>query len=399
MQDSFFLVVGTGSCQGFLQTALGVMIFAKPRFATAVLGEDDLSGADPLTGLLPLVETIVAEHAPSAIFLASTCTPEILKMNVSGCAAPLEARYGVRVYPCRLDGFDSAYTIGEDHVLQSMLERSPQTDEKNLVVLGCLSALEESEIRVECAAMGLPVPRFLPAESALDLPPVGPNTVLAPVHPFLFQSCAWAQRERETPMFRSLFPYGPDGSRNFYETLAAAFGKTVSYEARERETWAAVEREVGDLRGRSIAFASDALVELPLARTLRAAGARVDFISTPQIYKKFHAAETAALTGVEIVERADRFQTFARLSELKPDLVVANLNIANALEGMGFTVKWSTELTFQPVHGFSSAGSLFGLFTSTLRRHDALAKRRLEDAVPAKPIDLDFFRVGAKARA
>ena len=29
MQDSFFLVVGTGSCQGFLQTALGVMIFVE----------------------------------------------------------------------------------------------------------------------------------------------------------------------------------------------------------------------------------------------------------------------------------------------------------------------------------------------------------------------------------
>ena len=78
---------------------------------------------------------------------------------------------------------------------------------------------------------------------------------------------------------------------------------------------------------------------------------------------------------------------------------MANLNIANALEGMGFTVKWSTELTFQPVHGFSGAGSLFGLFTSTLRRHDALARRRRDDAVPAHPIDLDFFRVGARARA
>jgi light-independent protochlorophyllide reductase subunit N len=399
MQDSFFLVVGTGSCQGFLQTALGVMIFATPRFATAVLDEDDLSGADPLTGLIPLTEAVVAEHRPSAIFLSSTCTPEILKMNIGGCAAPLEERLGVRVYPCRLDGFDPAYTIGEDHVLQSMLARSPHTDEKNLVILGCLSALEESEIRVECAAMGLPEPRFLPAESALDLPPVGPNTVLAPVNPYLYLSCAWATRERDTKMHKSLFPYGPDGARGFYESLAAAFGKTVSYEARERETWAAVEREVADLRGRSIAFASDALVELPLARTLRAAGARVDFVSTPQIYKKFHAAETAALAGVEIVERADRFETFARLSVLKPDLVVANLNVANALEGMGFTVKWSTELTFQPVHGFSGAGSLFGLFTSTLRRHDALAKRRHADDAPPKPIDLEFFRAGTRARA
>ena len=375
------------------------MIFAKPRFATAVLGEDDLSGADPLTGLLPLVEAVVAEHAPSAIFLASTCTPEILKMNVAGCAPPLEERFGVRVYPCRLDGFDSSYTIGEDHVLQSMLARTPESSEKNLVILGCLSALEESEIRVECAAMGLPQPRFLPAESALDLPPVGPDTVLAPVHPYLFQSCAWAQRERGTQMHRSLFPYGPDGARGFYESLAAAFGKQVSYEARERETWAKVEREVADLRGRSIAFCSDALVELPLARTLRAAGASVPFVATPQVYKKFHAVEIAALAGVEIVERGDRFETFARLSALKPDLVVANLNIANSLEGMGFTVKWSTELTFQPIHGFSGAGSLFGLFTSTLRRHDALARRRHDDAVPAKPIDLDFFRVGVRSRA
>ena len=117
MQDSFFLVVGTGSCQGFLQTALGVMIFAQPRFATAMLDEDDLAGRDPLTALRPLVQTIVAEHAPQAIFLGSTCTPEILKMNIAGCAAPLEREFGVRVYPARMDGFDAAYTQGEDHVL------------------------------------------------------------------------------------------------------------------------------------------------------------------------------------------------------------------------------------------------------------------------------------------
>ncbi len=63
MQDSFFLVVGTGSCQGFLQTALGVMIFAQPRFGTAVLDEDDLGGADPLTGLLPVAREVVTRHA------------------------------------------------------------------------------------------------------------------------------------------------------------------------------------------------------------------------------------------------------------------------------------------------------------------------------------------------
>jgi len=397
MQDSFFLVVGTGSCQGFLQTALGVMIFAKPRFATAVLDEDDLGGADALDGLRPLVAAIVAEHAPRAIFLASTCTPEILKMNVAGCAPPLEAEFGVRVYPCRMDGFDPAYTQGEDHVLQAMIERAPPTDEHNLVILGCLSALEEAEIRLETRAMGLPEPHFLPGESALDVPPLGPNTVLAPVHPYLYGAAAFAQRERGCAMHKTLFPFGPDGSRAFYEGLAAAFGRSASYAQREAEAWAALEPHVAALRGKTIAFCSDAMLELPLARTLRAAGARVPLVGTPNVYKKFHALETAALAGVEILERPDRFALFARLAAERPDLVVANLNIANPLEGMGFAVKWSTELTFQPIHGFSGAATLFGMFTAALRRHEALAARRARDGIATAPIDLDFFRPAVRA--
>ncbi len=398
MQDSFFLVVGTGSCQGFLQTALGVMIFAKPRFATAVLDEDDLGGADPLDGLRPIVAAIVAEHAPKAIFLASTCTPEILKMNVAGCAPPLEAEFGVRVYPCRLDGFDPAYTQGEDHVLQSMIARAPETDEKNIVILGCLSALEEAEIRIECANMGLPEPAFLPGESALDVPALGPNTVLASVHPYLFAAAAYAQRERGCPLHKTVFPYGPDGTRAFYETLAAAFGKTVSYADREREAWAALASQTEPLRGKTIVFCSDAMLELPLARTLRAAGARVPVVGTPNIYKKFHAAEIATLPDVEILERPDRFVLFDRLASLAPDLVVANLNIANPLEGMGFAVKWSTELTFQPIHGFSGASTLFGMFAATLRRHEALAARRARDGAPGAPIDLGFFHLAGSGR-
>ncbi len=393
MQDSFFLVVGTQSCQGFLQTALGVMIFAKPRFATAVLDEDDLSGRDALTALMPLAEAVVAEHKPAAIFLGSTCTPEILKMNIAGCAKPIEAATGVRVYPARLDGFDAAYTQGEDHVLTAMIERAPETDAKNLVILGCLSPLEEAEIRLECAAMGLPVPEFLPGESALALPAIGPNTVLAPVHPFLYGSVTYAQRERGCALHKTVFPYGPDGTRAFYETLADAFGVTASYAERERDAWAGCEREVAALRGRRVAFTSDAMLELPLARTLRAAGVDVPFVATPNVYRKYHAAETALLDGVEIMERPDRFAVYDQLTKAKPDLVVANINIANALEGMGYAVKWSTELTFQPIHGFSGAPTLFAMFATALRRHDAL--RKLD--APVHPIDLSFFREASRA--
>jgi light-independent protochlorophyllide reductase subunit N len=392
MQDAFFLVVGTGSCQGFLQTALGVMLFAKPRFATALLDEDDLGGRDVYEGLEPIVRDIVREHNPKAIVLGSTCTPEILKMNINGCAKPLEEAFGVRVYPCRLDGFDPSYTQGEDHVLEAMIARAPHTEERNLVILGCLSAIEEAEMRLELTALGCPEPRFLPNEGALDLPPIGPNTILAPAHPFLNGSIQYAVRERRCASFKSLFPYGPDGSRDFYETIARAFGIEASLADREAQAWAACEKEIAVLRGRPIAFASDAMVELPLARTLKQAGARITFVSTPNVYKKFHARETAALGDTPIYERPDRFETFARLAEDRPDCVVANLNIANALEGMGFAVKWSTELTFTPIHGFSGAPGLFAMFTGVMHRHDALARVRDRDGAQSPPIDLGFFR-------
>ena len=141
------------------------------------------------------------------------------------------------------------------------------------------------------------------------------------------------------------------------------------------------------LRGRSVAFCSDALLELPLARTLRAAGVAVPLVATPKIYKKFHKRESALLEGVEILEAPDRFAVFARLSAQRPDLVVANLNIANGLEGMGFAVKWSTELTFHAdprilgvvgaVRPFRkrAASSRFARQTSRARRHDRQSDR------------------------
>ena len=150
----------------------------------------------------------------------------------------------------------------------------------------------------------------------------------------------------------------------------------MSYADRERAAWAACERDLAVLRGRSVSFCSDSMLELSLARTLRAAGMLVKTVGTPNIYRKFHALERARLDGVEILERPDRFALFARLSEDRPDLVVANLNIANALEGMGFNVKWSTELTFQPIHGFNGAPSLLGMFAASMRRHDAVARTR-----------------------
>ena len=44
IQDAFFLVVGSRTCAHLLQSAAGVMVFAEPRFGTAIIEERDLAG-------------------------------------------------------------------------------------------------------------------------------------------------------------------------------------------------------------------------------------------------------------------------------------------------------------------------------------------------------------------
>ena len=41
IQDAFFLIVGSRTCAHLMQSAAGVMIFAEPRFATAIIEERD----------------------------------------------------------------------------------------------------------------------------------------------------------------------------------------------------------------------------------------------------------------------------------------------------------------------------------------------------------------------
>ena len=41
IQDAFFLVVGSRTCAHLIQSAAGVMVFAEPRFATAIMEEKD----------------------------------------------------------------------------------------------------------------------------------------------------------------------------------------------------------------------------------------------------------------------------------------------------------------------------------------------------------------------
>ena len=51
MPDAFFLVVGSRTCAHLIQSAAGVMIFAEPRFGTAILEERDLKTGQKIVKL------------------------------------------------------------------------------------------------------------------------------------------------------------------------------------------------------------------------------------------------------------------------------------------------------------------------------------------------------------
>nr|YP_009105163.1 ChlN subunit of protochlorophyllide reductase [Edaphochlorella mirabilis]AIT93729.1 ChlN subunit of protochlorophyllide reductase [Edaphochlorella mirabilis] len=126
IEDSFFLVVGTKTCGYFLQNALGVMIFAEPRYAMAELEEGDISAQlNDYKELKRLCLQIKQDRNPSVIVWIGTCTTEIIKMDLEGMAPKLENEIGIPIVVARANGLDYAFTQGEDTVLAAMAHRCP----------------------------------------------------------------------------------------------------------------------------------------------------------------------------------------------------------------------------------------------------------------------------------
>ena len=80
MQDAFFLVVGSRTCAHLLQSAAGVMIFAEPRFATAIIDERDLAGLADAHAELDRVVGRLLERRPEIrqLFLVGSCPSEMI---------------------------------------------------------------------------------------------------------------------------------------------------------------------------------------------------------------------------------------------------------------------------------------------------------------------------------
>ncbi len=395
IQDAFFLVVGSRTCAHLIQSAAGVMIFAEPRFATAIIDERDLAGlADANDELNRVVDQLLARRPDiRMLFLVGSCPSEVIKLDLSRAAQRLSAIHSprVRVLNYSGSGIETTFTQGEDACLAALvpilphgvgLSRSaglPRNDGKrSLLVVGALAEVVEDQLSRLLAAMGVDSVRFLPPRSALDLPEVGPGTAFLLAQPFLADT-ARALEARGATWLPAPFPLGVEGTTAWLHAAATAWDVPESRfqaaigSAQERAR-VALAKHRPQLAGKRVFLFPDSQLEIPLARFLsRELGMSLAEVGTPYLHRQHLAAELALLpAGTPLSEGQDVDRQLDRCRTAAPDIVVCGLGLANPLEAEGFTTKWSIELLFTPIQGYDQAGDLAELFARPLVRRDRL---------------------------
>jgi light-independent protochlorophyllide reductase subunit N len=381
MQDAFFLVVGSRTCAHLLQSAAGVMIFAEPRFGTAILEEKDLAGlADAQAELEREIARLVARRPDiRQLFLVGSCPSEVIKLDLSRAAERANAAHpGLRCYNYSGSGIETTFTQGEDACLAALVPALPATAARELLVVGALPDVVEDQMLGLLAALGVGPVRVLPAHRAAQTPGVGPNTVFVLAQPFLGETHA-ALIRRGARHLPSPFPFGEDGTTRWLQAVATAWNVppdrfeavTAAPRARARKAVAAAAQT---LRGRSVFFFPDSQLEIPLARFLATeCGMQTVEVGTPFLHQTIHGPDLALLpAGPVIAEGQDVDRQLDRARLARPDLTVCGLGLANPLEAEGLTTKWAIELVFSPVHFYEQAGDLAALFARPLRRRAAL---------------------------
>jgi light-independent protochlorophyllide reductase subunit N len=385
IQDAFFLVVGSRTCAHLIQSAAGVMIFAEPRFATAIIDERDLAGlADANDELDRVVDRLLSRRPDiRMLFLVGSCPSEVIKLDLSRAAARLSAQHmpQVRVLNYSGSGIETTFTQGEDACLAALvpiLPAEPAHTPPALLVAGALAEVVEDQIRRLFDAMGVGPVHFLPPRRSTDLPPVGPNTRLLLAQPFLAET-ARALEARGAQRLPAPFPLGVEGTTAWLTAAAEAWNVPAArFEAtiaapRARAT-AAIASSRDLLAGKKIFFFPDSQLEIPLARFLaREIGMTLVEVGTPYLHRSHMAADLAELpAGTALSEGQDVERQLDRCRAARPDLVVCGLGLANPLEAEGFATKWSIELLFTPIQGFDQAGDLAELFARPLVRRNKL---------------------------
>ena len=382
IQDAFFLVVGSRTCAHLIQSAAGVMIFAEPRFATAIIEERDLAGlADANDELDREVERLLARRPDiKMLFLVGSCPSEVIKLDLARAAERLSSRFmpNVRVLNYSGSGIETTFTQGEDACLAALVPEMAPTDDERLLVVGALADVVEDQFRGLFAELGVNAVDFLPPRRSTELPAVGPNTRYLLAQPFLADT-ALALERRGARRIAAPMPIGDEGTTAWLRAGANAFGVADTKVDRvvapaRRRCQVALSRIRSELEGLRLFLFPDSQLEIPLARFLhRELGMQLTEVGTPYLHNEHLADELAWLPAdITVSEGQDVERQLDRMHAAEPDLVVCGLGLANPLEALGIATKWSIELLFTPIHGYDQAGDCAQLFARPLRRRAAL---------------------------
>ena len=386
IQDAFFLVVGSRTCAHLIQSAAGVMIFAEPRFATAIIDERDLAGLADANTELDRVVTRLLERRPEIklLFLVGSCPSEVIKLDLSRAASRLSATFSpsVRVLNYSGSGIETTFTQGEDACLASLVPVLPAAAadaSADLLVIGALADVVEDQFARLFKQLGMGSVHFFPPRHANNRPAIGPNTRFLLAQPFLADT-AKALESRGAQRIAAPFPLGIEGTSQWLWAAAALFNvaaqhfDAVTEPARQRAT-AAVARQRTQLAGKRIFFFPDSQLEIPLARFLsRELGMLLVEVGTPYLHRQHMAEELALLpAGTQLSEGQNVENQLDRCRASQPDIVVCGLGLANPLEAEGMTTKWAIELVFTPIQGYDQAADLAELFSRPLLRRLKLA--------------------------
>ncbi|MEM9168565.1 MAG: ferredoxin:protochlorophyllide reductase (ATP-dependent) subunit N [Pseudomonadota bacterium] len=390
MQDAFFLIVGSRTCAHLMQSAAGVMIFAEPRFATAILEERDLAGLADANEELDRTVARILDRRPDikTLFLVGSCPSEVIKLDLSRAASRLSRTYApdVRILSYSGSGIETTFTQGEDACLASMVPDMPAADAHggddaapSLLVVGALADVVEDQFDRLFRDLGIERFGFFPPRKSAEPPAVGPNTRYLLAQPFLRDTAA-AMEDRGARRVAAPFPLGAEGTTAWLRAAADLFDvsperfETITAAPRARAE-KALAREREHLSGKRVFFFPDSQLEAPLARVLsRELGCRIVEIGSPYLHRG-HLDEELKLIGedVPLSEGQDVDKQLDRCRAARPDITVCGLGIANPLEAEGLTTKWSIELVFTPIQGYEQCGDLAGLFTRPLDRRTRIA--------------------------
>jgi light-independent protochlorophyllide reductase subunit N len=252
------------------------------------------------------------------------------------------------------------------------------TEEKQLLVVGCLADVVEDQFLRCFDALGIGPVRFFPARRAAELPCVGRNTVVLPAQPFNGETIR-ALAARGATVLSALYPFGAEGTTAWLSAAAAEWDVTP-------ERFAAVTAPLAErankglaryrekLAGKRLFMLPDSQLEIPLARFLhREMGMELVEIGTPYLDRRMIAAELPLLpAGTALSEGQHLDRQLDRVRATRPDLTVCGLGLANPLEAEGFATKWSIELVFSPIHGYDQAADLADILARPLDRRERL---------------------------